>query len=82
MGKKSGEKMKSGEICNWLDQGPAVLLEEKEILDPILNTEIDDYLSSPDDWPKEMGWTVRLLLTDEILHVHEETLLPMKIQSR
>jgi len=73
--------MKSGEIYTWLDQGPAVLLEEKEILDPIPEKDLDKFLSNPDFWPKETGWIVRLIETDEILHVHAETLSPSGTQS-
>ena len=26
------------------------------------------------DWPTDVGWTVKLLTTNEVLDVHEETL--------
>ena len=73
--------MKPGKICTWMDQGPAVLLEEVEILDPISEETLDDYLSNPDLWPREMGWTIRLIETGEILDVHSETLTLSETQS-
>ena len=32
------------------------------------------YMNDPHAWPSEIGWTVKLLETNEILDVHEETL--------
>jgi hypothetical protein len=81
MGKNRGEKMKPGEIYTWLDQGPVVLLEEEEILDPVPEDRYEEFLSNPEVWPREIGWTVRLVETDEILQVHAETLSPFALQA-
>ena len=66
--------MRSGDICTWLDQGPVLLLEEVSIPAPRLEDDLGDFLSDPDSWPAETGWKIKLLITDEILDVHEETL--------
>ena len=66
--------MKVGDVCEWLDQGPALLLEKVEIPAPCLEEELGDYMADPDAWPVDWGWKIKLLLTEEILDVHEETL--------
>jgi hypothetical protein len=65
------KEMKAGDIREWLDQGPAVLLAKCELDSyPIL---IEDATEDV-DMPTEMGWVINLLTTGEILTVHEETL--------
>ena len=70
--------MKPGEIYEWLDQGPAVLLERCEIPDVFTENECYELISTgyldPDNWPSDEGWKVKLLMTDEIVDVHEDTL--------
>ena len=66
--------MKPGDIVRWLDQGPAILLNECEIPDPCSNEEYQDYLKNPEAWPSSAGWRIKLVLTEEILDVHPETL--------
>jgi hypothetical protein len=62
--------LKVGRVYHWLDQGPAVLLEECEVeARPI---EIGELLIEPVG--TERGWVISLLQTGEILTVHEETL--------
>jgi len=63
--------LRAGRVYHWLDQGPAVLLEE-------CNVEKEAFLDDEemDDSVPEMerGWIISLLMTGEILTVHEETL--------
>ena len=66
--------MKIGDVVEWLDQGPAILLEEVEIPTPCLEEQLGEFLADPDAWPTEMGWKIKLLLTAEILDVHIETI--------
>jgi hypothetical protein len=72
--------MKTGEIYKWLDQGPVILLEKVTIPDPITIEELmEEYgnieeFRAKADWPTDTGWTVKLLVTGEVLDVHEETL--------
>ena len=61
--------MKAGQVKMWLDQGPAVLLEQCDIEDPIRVEDVDDTVPTT-----EKGWMIHLLQTDELLTVHEETL--------
>jgi len=63
--------MQPGEVKMWLDQGPAVLLEECEVEDPIsiVDAALDDTVPVT-----ETGWIIHLLATGEILSVHEGTL--------
>ena len=61
--------MKAGQVKVWLDQGPAVLLEQCESADPIAIEDADDTVPVT-----EMGWVIHLLQTGELLTVHEETL--------
>lgn len=61
--------MRPGQVKVWLDQGPAVLLEQCEIADPIAIEDADDTVATT-----EMGWVIHLLQTGELLTVHEETL--------
>ena len=63
--------MRAGDVKIWLDQGPAILLEECEVEDPILISEaiLDDVVPTT-----EIGWIIHLLSTGEILSVHTETL--------
>ena len=66
--------MKPGDVYPWLDQGPALLLEEVDIPMPCGFKDLEIFLEDPDSWPAERGWKIKLLLTDEILDVHEDTL--------
>jgi hypothetical protein len=70
--------MKPGEIYEWLDQGPAVLLEECEIPDVFAEEEFEELMMEGsfdlDRWPTDNGWRVKLLMTDEIIDVHADTL--------
>lgn len=72
--------MKPGDVYKWLDQGPAILLKRVDILDPITIKELQevygdyDTFLKKDDWPKQKGWTIKLVETDEIVDVHDDTL--------
>lgn len=66
--------MKIGQVREWLDQGPVILLGQCRILDPILLEDEEAYRNDPHAWPAEIGWTIKILETNEILDVHEETL--------
>ena len=62
--------MKAGQVKAWLNQGPAVLLQECDIEgESIAIDEIDDVVPTT-----ERGWVIHLLQTGEMLTVHEETL--------
>ena len=62
--------MKSGQVKMWLDQGPAVLLEQCDVeAEAISIDEANDIVPTT-----EKGWVIHLLLTNELLTVHEETL--------
>jgi hypothetical protein len=62
--------MKAGQVKAWLDQGPAVLLQECDIEgEAIAIDEVDDVVATT-----ERGWVIHLLQTGEMLTVHEETL--------
>jgi len=62
--------MKAGQVKMWLDQGPAVLLETCDVEGvSIAVSEVDDVVQTT-----EKGWVIHLLMTDEFLTVHEETL--------
>jgi len=57
----SYDNMRAGQIYNWLDQTPVVLLEEVTMPE--------------DDWGGAApGWLVYIIETEEIISVHEETL--------
>ena len=57
----SYDNMRSGQIYNWLDQTPVVLLEEVTMPE--------------DDWGGAApGWLVYIIETEEMIPVHEETL--------
>ena len=66
--------MKPGDIKNWLDQGPALLLEECQIPRPCTEEDLGDFLADPDSWPVDAGWKIKLLVTGEILDVHIDTI--------
>jgi hypothetical protein len=66
--------MKIGQVREWLDQGPVILLDQCRILDPINLEDREAYMNDPHAWPSEIGWTIKILGTNEILDVHEETL--------
>jgi len=68
--------MKAGEIYCWLDQGPAILLAPCTIPDPIGVEDVQTFINNPDTWNRDLGWTVKLLQTGEILDVHPNTLRP------
>ena len=77
--------MKPGDIKDWLDQGPAILLEECQVPQPCSEEDLGDYLENPGAWPTDPGWRIKLLLTNEILEVHTETLsadFPFKPEGR
>ena len=62
--------MRAGQIMLWLDQGPALLLERCDVEgESISLEEVDDVEPTT-----EKGWVIRLLETDELLTVHDETL--------
>ena len=65
--------MQVGDVRNWLDQGPAILLEECDIPAPCTEEELGDFMADPEAWPTERGWKIKLLLTGEILDVHADT---------
>ncbi|MBQ54839.1 MAG: hypothetical protein CMK72_08035 [Pseudomonadaceae bacterium] len=57
----SYDNMRAGQIFNWLDQTPVVLLEEVTMPE--------------DEWGGAApGWLVYIIETEEIIPVHEETL--------
>jgi hypothetical protein len=63
----SYDNMRSGEIYNWLDQTPVVLLEEVTLPE--------------DDWGGAApGWLVYIIETEEIIPVHEETLDKIELE--
>ena len=66
--------MRAGEVFEWLDQGPAVLLAPCRIADPVPVDKAQEFLKDPEAWPYEEGWTIKLLATGDILDVHEDTL--------
>ncbi len=75
MGKQHQEKKISpGAVRHWLNQGPAIVLHQVEILDPISIEDYSEYSENSLAWPKELGWKIKLLKTGEILDVHENTL--------
>ena len=58
--------MKPGQVKVWLDQGPAVLLEQIDIEgESIAIEEVDDVVPTT-----EKGWIIHLLQTGEMLTVH------------
>ena len=69
--KENQRQPRAGDVMLWLDQGPAVLLEQCEIESEAL-TFGEFRIKGPAE--KEAGWVINLLDTDEILTVHEETL--------
>ena len=76
--------MKPGEVYKWLDQGPVILLERVVIPDPITLEELEEEYGTLEefrktaDWPTEEGWKVKVVSTDEVLDVHEDTLTEIK----
>jgi hypothetical protein len=66
--------MNPGDVVEWLDQGPVILLQKVDIPMPCAEEDLGDFLADPESWPVEEGWKVKLLLTEEILDVHEDTL--------
>lgn len=66
--------MTAGQVRNWLDEGPALLLSPCQIADPIPEDQANVFFDDPTSWPRDKGWTIKLLETGEILDVHEETL--------
>ena len=72
---KGKKIMRAGEVYEWLDQGPAVLLEQCQIADPVHPSQAQEFMKDPDAWPSEQGWTIKLLLNGDIIDVHEETLI-------
>jgi hypothetical protein len=77
--RNKGKKiMRAGEVYEWMDQGPAVLLAPCKIADPIPVEKKTEFLQDPEGflqrWPSEEGWTIKLLESGDIIDVHEETL--------
>ena len=72
---KGKKIMRAGEVYEWLDQGPAVLLARCQIADPVTLEDAQEFMKDPDAWPHEPGWTIKLLLNGDIIDVHEETLI-------
>jgi len=77
--RNKGKKiMRAGEVFEWLDQGPAVLLAPCKIADPIPVEKKTEFLKDPEGflkaWPSEQGWTIKLLESGDIIDVHEDTL--------
>ena len=76
--------MKPGEVYKWLDQGPVILLERVVIPDPITLEELEEEYGTVEefrktaDWPTVEGGKVKVVATDEVLDVHEETLMEIK----
>jgi hypothetical protein len=66
--------MKPGDIKDWLDQGPALLLKECQIPRPCTEENLGDFLADTELWPSDIGWKIKLLLTGETLDVHIDTL--------
>ena len=66
--------MRAGKVYCWLDQGPAIVLGPCEIPDPVPTGIEKEYSEDPDAWQTERGWTISLLMTGEVLDVHEDTL--------
>ena len=62
--------MKVGEVREWLDQGPAIILDTCTIKDPQTD---EEYLSG-ETVGSEEGVIIKVFSTGEILSVHEETL--------
>ena len=65
-------KMKAGQVKLWLNQGPATLLAQCNIADPLSLDEHEENPDAPHGY--EQGWVISLLQTGEILTVHENTL--------
>tara|TARA_B100001250_G_C19739198_1_gene762245 strand:+ start:955 stop:1167 length:213 start_codon:yes stop_codon:yes gene_type:complete len=62
--------MRAGQVKVWLDQGPAVLLQQCDIEgEAIALEDVEDTVPTT-----EQGWVIHLLQTGEILTVHSETL--------
>ena len=62
--------MKVGEVREWLDQGPAIVLDSCTIDNP---QTAEEYLSGK-PVESEEGFVIKVFSTGEILSVHEETL--------
>ena len=62
--------MKPGQVKLWLDQGPAIVMGQCEVEgESIALEEAETTMRTT-----EMGWIIKLLMTGEILSVHEDTL--------
>ena len=62
--------MKPGQVKLWLDQGPAILMGQCEVEGESIALEEAETTTRT----TEMGWIIKLLMTGEILSVHEDTL--------
>lgn len=62
--------IKVGRVYNWLNQGPAVILEECEVEAEAI--EVGELIIEAPE--TEKGWVISLLETGEILTVHSDTL--------
>lgn len=71
---KHSTQFKVGDAVEWLDQGPAIIIAQCEILDPIHTEDYEVYAQDTEAWPRETGWLIKLLETGEKIEVHEETL--------
>jgi len=64
--------MKPGDVVMWLDQGPAIILCKCLIPSPNRKESFKEFLN--ETWEEEDGWTIKLILTNGLLDVHEDTL--------
>ena len=71
---KHTNQFKVGDVVEWLDQGPAIIIAQCEILDPIPSEEYETYIQNPNAWPTETGWIINILETGEKIEAHEDTL--------
>lgn len=77
------QRFKAGEVRAWLDQGPALLMAQcrVEARAIAIGEKIKEGTQNI-----EQGWVIRLLMTGEILTVHEDTLhngeIPMMDEQR
>ena len=67
----TNQRFKAGEVRVWLDQGPAVLMTQcrVETRAIAIGEKIEEGTQNT-----EQGWVIKLLMTGEILTVHEDTL--------
>ena len=71
--------MKPGDVVVWLDQGPAIILCACMIPEPCTIEEFHEQFDNLEDCidvnlAEELGWTIKLVATGEIIDVHTDTL--------